>query len=1079
MPRNIRWDESVLDNALTLIEALLQLSEQQSENLQPKPQLYVDWEADKLRVTGYTTKLTSGRIARTVEVGTKKEHLLNCVKAVNKSLKLPQRKRESGSNHSERELQEIQYVFDSLRELGLLAEDSNKTRKNQGYWKFTLTLKHQTASKQENLGVVKQKWNEHPKTNSSATSKITQTTDKSIDWREICYKMLEAQQESAKLRRKATEKGFEINVHILLGLVERKHQQRRGEHENRELETVYELEKEVIVKNYEHDTFLQEVIGQKPAGNHKHIAIIGEPGAGKTTLLSNIASFIKSKTEDLTIFISLANLQEKTIEDYLLKIWLPQAIRLGKPNVVVTPEIENQLIERFSKGGVWLLLDGVDEMGESSAIQSLTKINQELTEWLRQARVVLTCCLNVWDINVNNKLTGFDTYKTQEFQSDQIDDFIQQWFTCAEQQQRGEELKVKLKETKHKKIRSLVKNPLRLALLCQTFDIDQGELPETKAALYQRYLRYFYEWKSEHIRELINSDELKNELHQALSKLAFAGINSAARFRLKRSLAQQEMGEQLFNLACDVGWLNLVDRLAGSDEEVYAFFHPNFQEYFAALAIPDWHFFLRHNNKIELPDYKSFGTLFNPSNYDYFAGQEIGTWTNLPNCNKKLYNYCLENNQKDCVYRIFEPQWQEVILLWLGREINKDFIKSKEEFIKLLVEFNDNCLGFYSFRAYFLAAMGIVEFKNCTCTNSNDIVAQLFEWSLGHSDDNPICKAAMAILPQFDYVRLSKYLDDIEKSFEDNLDDELSLMKREAMNSIYFTLFCDNCDEHGQDNSNLNSSDYSIEHENIYPNVITNFGEINDEIDTLISLLYSSQNRTIILRSALDLIDVLTDGLLMRKVVIALRDCLSIDQFVAIPSHGEPFASYENQFYCFKCCYLVLWHCAQNMSYPDFYNAWYQGSYEDDNIEGKETLNQINFIQSLQATIKQDTQISQTIQLIGIDTSNFIDLDNPAVEIYAEMVAQGCPERTTGEPATMQALKVYCKLLKSDKRVVLVFYQGMGLQLQQLSDRFLNDLSKFDGSICVISNQIIENFPLKFFTPSQSIDNVILWLRTL
>ncbi|OUL19998.1 hypothetical protein BV378_31110 [Nostoc sp. RF31YmG] len=130
MPRNILWDESVLGNALTLIEALLQLSEHQSENLQPKLQLYVDWEADKLRVTGYTTKLTSGRIARTVEVSTKKEHLLKCVKAVNKSLKLPQRKRESGSNHSERELQEIQYVFDSLRELRLLAEDSNKTRKN-------------------------------------------------------------------------------------------------------------------------------------------------------------------------------------------------------------------------------------------------------------------------------------------------------------------------------------------------------------------------------------------------------------------------------------------------------------------------------------------------------------------------------------------------------------------------------------------------------------------------------------------------------------------------------------------------------------------------------------------------------------------------------------------------------------------------------------------------------------------------------------------------------------------------------------------------------------------------------------
>ncbi|GAX35863.1 NACHT domain-containing protein [Nodularia sp. NIES-3585] len=586
MPRNIRWDESLLENVLILVEALMELSELQPENLQPKPPLYVQWEADKLRVTGYETRSTRGKIARKVEVGTKKEDLLKLVTTVGKTLKLPQRQKESGSSQPERELQEVQYFLDSLRELGLLTEDGRNTRKNQGYWKFTLTLKHQTASKEENLEVVKQKWNEHPKT--KAISQPNPTTETSIDWRDICHKSLE----DAKLRHKATEKGFEVNVYVPLGLVERKQQQRRGEQERREQENPYALDKEVIVKTYEHDNFLQEVIGQKPAGNHKHIAIIGEPGAGKTTLLTNIASFIKDKSEDLPIFISLANLQGKTIEDYLLKIWLTQAMKLVK--VVVTPEIEHQLIERFSKGGVWLLLDGVDEMGESSPIQALTKINQALKQLPIEVRVVLTCRLNVWDTNVNNTLTGFDIYKTQEFKPEQIDDFIQQWFTCAEKQQRGEELKAKLKSTKYEKICKLVTNPLRLALLCQTFYLDnQGELPETKAALYQRFSRYFYEWKPEQLTELINSDDLKDDLHNALSKLAFAGINSAARFRLKQSLARQQMGEKLFKLACDVGWLNLVDRLAGTDEAVYAFFHANFQEYFAALQVNDWREFFK------------------------------------------------------------------------------------------------------------------------------------------------------------------------------------------------------------------------------------------------------------------------------------------------------------------------------------------------------------------------------------------------------------------------------------------------------------------------------------------------------
>jgi transcriptional regulator with XRE-family HTH domain len=50
-------------------------------------------------------------------------------------------------------------------------------------------------------------------------------TSDSIDWHEVCGKVLAQQQEFQRLRRQATEQGFELNVYVPLGLVERKQQQ--------------------------------------------------------------------------------------------------------------------------------------------------------------------------------------------------------------------------------------------------------------------------------------------------------------------------------------------------------------------------------------------------------------------------------------------------------------------------------------------------------------------------------------------------------------------------------------------------------------------------------------------------------------------------------------------------------------------------------------------------------------------------------------------------------------------------------------------------------------------------------------
>ena len=492
---------------------------------------------------------------------------------------------------------------------------------------------------------------------------------RSLNWWDISSLMWEHQQKQQQIRRKATEMGFEVKVYVPLGLVERKQQQRRSGIIN--TEHIHQLDQEVITQIYKHQEFLDDIIGQQPTDQDQHIAIIGEPGAGKTTLLDRIATYIQDKNQDLFICISLANLQGRPLKTYILNEWLPQAIALSYPEL--DPDsLEKTFQHRLNQGGVWLLLDGADE-----GKLSLPEIQTELSNFVK-IRVVLTCRTNVWDIYVNNPLTRFKTYKTQDFKPEQIDQFIQGWFEQAKDEIRGKELQAKLKEPQRDRIRQLVTNPLRLALLSQIFYKDQNaELPETKAGLYEQFVRYFYEWKPSITGiDWGTQPQLQDKLHQGLGKLAIAGLDSNYRYRFPLSLITTEMDDRLLKLACDLGWLTLVEREEKTDEAVYAFYHPTFQEYFAALAIDNWDFFLPSNH-IDKPVKDSQG--------EYKR------------------------------YRAFEREWREVILLWAGSNHIKD--KQKEEFAWALIKFKDGCNNIFN-NHYGVLEDFLSNFRNTTL---NDI----------------------------------------------------------------------------------------------------------------------------------------------------------------------------------------------------------------------------------------------------------------------------------------------------------------------------------------------------------------------
>jgi HEAT repeat protein len=900
--------------------------------------------------------------------------------------------------------------------------------------------------------------------------------------------------------------------------------------------------------------------------------------------------------------------------------------------------MEEALGDLFNSGRVWLLLDAVDEMVIASSGNALAQIAKQLTSWVGDATVLLTCRLNVWDAG-KNALEAFDTYRNLDFSygdaqtPDQVRQFIERWF--KDNSELAFHLRAELDKRGRERIKDAVKNPLRLALLCRTWELGQGGLPTTRAGLYQQFTEALYEWKQDRFP---TSSTTRHQLNKALGELALLAIaQKNTKFRLRHRLVCSVLGNpdaDLFQLALQLGWLNQVGVAAEPEnrgEKVYAFYHPTFQEYFAAQAIDDWHYFLNH----------------------------------------------IPHNPAQGTYRIFEPSWKEVILLWLGRE-NVPY-KQKEEFIQALLEFKDGCKDFYKYRAYFLAATGLTEFGDCS--KASVIVEQVVKWGFGYFNTEsqewwrffkPIEEEALATLSKTEsrraiaaLVQLIKTSNDeftrwqavaslgeigtgnqtaitalvqLIKSTKDELNrtlaayrlGQIDLGNQPAITALMQLL--DSTDNEltrslaayrlGQidlgnqtaitalvqlvnsteDESNRSLAAYRLgkidpsnqtaitallqlieltKDEYIRWQASDILGEIGkrnqtviralvqllestDEyirwraaeslgkidpgnqiaITTLVKLISKTENEyirrqatdslekigtgsSIAISALMQLIDSTKNeytrwqaaeslgkidpgnktGLRVLVQLIkptqnetirwlateGLKKVLRGEQLAVLVIALKGYLSdetYENDRKRFHQCYKLVWDCAQNMSYPTFYQAWhtqptstYPELIETTTIGFTPFITSLNLAelpQNLSATIANNPTLNHATRLICIDGSKFIEQDNPAAKIYAQMVKGGCPKCETGTPKTMLELQAYWDLLESDKRVVLVFYfDPTDTALPKFSDIFLDTLSKFEGVICVVTESPLSKSSLQWFSCShpQLLEEIVKWVR--
>jgi HEAT repeat protein len=553
-----------------------------------------------------------------------------------------------------------------------IIEDNRTSKGGSETWHFTLNLWYDRFDRAANIHRFDTEWERRKSPQNIASSQVTaSTTDQ---WLELVRSSLTAQQyhriTTNPLMVEDRIKFSLEDVYVPLGLVERSS------------ETIFEMRDciddsgEEIGNNVISDPdrlLAQLVTNSEP----NRIGIIGEPGSGKTTCLQKLAAGLLDR-QLLPIWISLADLQGETLENYLLQDWLKLATR----KIAIDPQLQQDLALQFDRGRVWLLLDAVDEMASDASI-SLSNLARQLQGWVGAAHIILTCRSNVWDSG-KNALEDFTTYRNLSLSHgdrqphDRVRQFIQGWF--KDRPNLSEHLIAELTQPQYQRLRDAIKNPLRLALLCRYWWRTQGKLPSTKASLYQQFTDTIYEWKQDRFPTTLAQ---RQQLNDALSKLAFQAIyldplveqqQERVRFRLHHHTVLEFLAPDLLELALQLGWLNQTGISITTGAKIYAFYHSTFQEYFAARSIADWHYFFTGNTTSHSP--------------------------------------------------IFSPDWQETILFWFGRG---DIAASeKESCLQALINFDKERGGFYYYRAYFLAAVALAEFPESI--QSQEIIDRLLTW---------------------------------------------------------------------------------------------------------------------------------------------------------------------------------------------------------------------------------------------------------------------------------------------------------------------------------------------------------------
>jgi hypothetical protein len=335
------------------------------------------------------------------------------------------------------------------------------------------------------------------------------------------------------------------------------------------------------------------------------------------------------------------------------------------------------------------------------------------------------------------------------------------------------------------------------------------------------------------------------------------------------------------------------------------------------------------------------------------------------------------NNPEQFNYRVFAPDCKVEILYWFSRD---DIPKQqKENFIRALVNFDDSCGGFYRYRAYFLAAEALNYFPESSFGDA--IVKQLLDWSYLYFGwqlfPQPLVEAARNALEVTDKQRVVKAFELLLRNTPSRLTLQsaaVKLGKLDAGNKMAIAALillldvttdnykrssiCRSIAKVGYGNQAAITTVIELmettEDKNLCCQTIKTLGKIGlgNQMATLALEKFLQINRgdRICLDAAKSLLLIDSgnekeihsykfdkksteneqhcqyDDFYIVNNADYLKKILQSENFPLIITTLKEYLNedfYQNCSHRYDAVYKLIWHCAQKMSYQDFYKAWH------------------------------------------------------------------------------------------------------------------------------------------------------------